>query len=127
MSNSSSQPLAQNLQRLLREGGDNNFLIVSCGEAYVQFTASPGASEIYCETVSNEYLPRARQLSNENIAQLKQLTFAPPDGDIVNFSAYFAVRDDAALHRLADLALHVLTTIYGCNDLPSMKYELNLE
>ncbi len=121
------QQLIQNLKRMLTEGGMGNFLIVSCGDAYFQFAAGRGETQIYCEAVSNEYLPRGRQLSGEQSKQLQALGFEPPDEGTHNFSRNFAVAADSALSDLASRTLRILSTVYGCAESTALEFQLNLE
>ncbi len=125
MNQSSEQQLVHNLKRMLNEGGDGNFLIVSCGDAYVQFAAKRGDTQIYCEAVSNEYLPRNKQLSDHQIAQLQQLGF-DTSSDTENFSCTLAVADETSLASIAHFVVSILTDVYGCTD-AKLEFELNLE
>ncbi|MEP7199447.1 MAG: hypothetical protein ABI874_06485, partial [Chloroflexota bacterium] len=52
------------LKRLMAEGSDGNFLIVSYRDVYVQFIRDDDATQLYGEAVSNANLPRDKQLSD---------------------------------------------------------------
>ena len=45
--------IAAALRKLTSEGGDNNFVIVSCAAAYVQFAGTRGSPDLYCEAVGD--------------------------------------------------------------------------
>ncbi len=119
-------PLIENFRRLLSDGGDDNFLIVSCGDTYIQFAAERGDTQIYCEAVSNAYLPRKQQLSDDKIAELQRLGFSPPD-ESDNFSCIFTIADESAVRRIASLTLHMLANVYGCAESAALDFQLNLE
>jgi hypothetical protein len=74
----SEDELVRSLQRLLTEGGKDDFLIVSAGDVYVQFVAFPKDKQINCEAVSNDYLPPELHLTVEKVMRLNQLGFADP-------------------------------------------------
>ncbi|MHA1447399.1 MAG: TY-Chap domain-containing protein [Candidatus Heimdallarchaeaceae archaeon] len=57
----------------LTQASEDGFLIVAPqkdSDVYVQFTYS--SEELYCEAVSNEYLPKKKQLTETKIGLLKQ-------------------------------------------------------
>jgi hypothetical protein len=120
------EQLVHNLGRLITEGGQSNFLIVSVGEVYVQFAASRGDKEVYCEAVSNEFLPPGLQLAEDKISQLRGLGFEDP-GASPNLSRTFDVTEEAALPELARLTHHILSNVYGCDAQSRLQFELVLE
>lgn len=121
----SEDELVRNLSRLLTEGGNENFLIVSAGDVYLQFAASPGNKEVYCEAVSNENLPADLHLTVQKVMALNQLGFEDT-GDLPNFSRNFDVSGEQDILELARLARSVLSDIYGCPAETKLKFELNL-
>jgi len=120
------EQLVHNLRRLIKEGGESNFLIVSVGEVYVQFAASRGDKEMYCEAVSNEFLPPELQLAEDKIVQLQGLDFEEP-GASPNFSRTFDVAEETALRELAHLTHHILSNVYGCAAQSKLQFELVLQ
>ena len=57
------------LQDIQERGGEENFVIFSAGDYYVQFACQPGDQEIYGEAVSSEYLPGDLSLSRIQVAK----------------------------------------------------------
>jgi len=117
--------IAAGLRKLASEGGSNNFLIVSSGDFYIQFAAEHGAREVWCEAVSNSYLPAARKLSLEKINELKRRGFAISDTE--NFSRKFPLAGEEDARKLAGMAVEILERAYGCSSDSPVKIELNLE
>lgn len=124
--NNDEEQLIHNLRRLITEGGESNFLIVSVGDVYVQFAASHGDKEVYCEAVSNEFLPHGLQLTEDKVSQLRELGFEEP-GASPNFSRTFDVAEEAGLRELAQLTRYILSNVYGCAAQSRLRFELVLE
>jgi|GEM_PF-260012 len=118
--------LVYNLRRLLTEGGAGNYLVASVGDVYVQFSASRGEQQIYCEAVSNQFLPRNLQLSEDKISQLRGLGFEI-GRDSPNFSRTCYIVDSQELREIARTALSILSDVYGIPPSSMIQFELNLE
>ena len=57
-------------QKILKEGGESNYFTLDFAENYyLQAASSKGANEVFCEAVSNEYLPVARKLSESQLSK----------------------------------------------------------
>ena len=122
----SESQIAVALRKLTSEGGDSNFLIVSCGDAYVQFAGAGGSTDLYCEAVGNQYLPRDRQLAPDKIGRLEQLGF-DLDADPPQFSRQFKLSGDCETRELAATTLDILTSVYDCHPDSELNIELRLE
>lgn len=118
--------LVYNLRRLLTEGGTGNYLVVSTGDVYVQFAATRGEQQIYCEAVSNQFLPQSMRLSEDKISQLRGLGFEIGRGS-PNFSRTFYIVDSQELREIARTGLSVLSDVYGIPSHSRIQFELNLE
>jgi hypothetical protein len=116
----------EHLDRLMNEAGQDSYLIVEAGDVYVQFTPGREGKGVYCEAVSNEFLPPARQLTEEQIARLEELGFEPPNGT-PNFSRSHAAAGPEDLRDLARLMLTVLSEVYGCDPRAMVKFNLTFQ
>ena len=124
--NQAESEIAGALHKLTTEGGDNNFVIVSCGDFYVQFASSRGSQELYCEAVSNEYLSKDKRLAPDRIDRLEQLGFDLDDSSS-QYSRQFKISGESEVHELARTALNILADVYGCRRDSQVKLELTLE
>src|SRR5690242_8750206 len=111
--NQAESRIADALRKLTTDGGDDNFVIVSCGDLYVQFAGSRGSKELYCEAVSNEYLSKDQQLSPDRIDRLEKLGFDLDDNSS-QYSRKFRIADDSEVRELARTTLNILADVYGC-------------
>ncbi len=118
--------LVYNLRRLLTEGGRGNYLVASVGDVYVQFAANRGEQQIYCEAVSNQFLPPSLRLNEAKISQLRSLGFEIGRGS-PNFSRTFYIVDSQELREIARTALSLFSGIYGIPPSSMIQFELNLE
>ncbi len=114
--------IAAVLQRMTREGGDGNFVIVSAGDYYVQFYGQPGDRTVGCEAVSNAYLSGKRELRLDQINELKRRGFVL-DG---NFLREFNL-DDSDEYQLAQMTVELLQRVYEVAADAMVRVELNLE
>lgn len=108
------QQITEHLKRLLSSNLEESFLIISPkgnGDVYAQFLPL-SQEELYCETVSNEFLPEKLQLNSQKISQLKKLGFELGEED-VNFHRDFEVDNDTAIEELSKLVLKIFVEIYG--------------
>lgn len=125
-SEKNKEQLKTNLHRLITEGSEDSFLIVSVGDIYVQFVPPSEEKEIYCEAVSNEFLPRRMKLDEKRTSRLKELGFEEP-GESPNYSRYFDISNDNALQEAIQTILSIFANVYGCPANSNFKFELNLE
>ncbi len=117
--------IAAALQRLTTGGGQGNFMIVTAGEVYVQFAAALGEKTVYCEAVSDEYLPAHRRLSLAQINELKDRGFAPGAGG--NYSSTFDLAGLEDARKLARSTVEILERVYGCSRDTQVEIKLTLE
>jgi hypothetical protein len=121
----SKDELVRNLSRLLTEGDSENYLIVSVGDVYLQFAASPGDNEIYCEAVSDKNFPPELQLTEQKVAQLNKLGFQET-GHVPNYSRSFQISNEQNLTELARLTRLVLSDVYGSPPEAELRFDFNL-
>jgi type III secretion system-like peptide-binding chaperone len=118
--------IARGLQELTAAGGDSNFMIISAGDFYVQFSGSRGSSQVHGEAVSNDYLKSKHRLPPEKIDELEKLHFDLVDSP-GNFTRDFEVANSDQASDVARLALDILEKIYGCPRTSPIEIELTLE
>jgi hypothetical protein len=123
MSDGHVEQIARNLKQLMDRKLDDAFLVVSCGVAYVQFMPGDGSTGLYCEAVSNAYLPKDRQLNAAQMQQLAQWGFAIGDSD--NYSATLQQSTPGSLEAIARLTEQILHEIYGVRPDAQLGFELN--
>jgi type III secretion system-like peptide-binding chaperone len=123
MSDGHAEQIARNLKQLMDSKLDDAFLIVSCGDVYVQFMPGDGNTGLYCEAVSNAHLPKDRQLGAAQMQQLAQWGFAIGDSD--NYSATLPQTVPGSLEAIARLTVQILNEVYGVRPDAQLGFELN--
>jgi hypothetical protein len=119
--------ICSGLLDLTREGGPGNFMVVSCGDVYVQFAGSPGNPQVLCESISGKYLPKKLKISGVALKKkLKTLGFAL-GGEIETFSRAYEVMTEKQARELAKLAVKILQDAYGVAKDGEVQIELSLE
>ncbi len=123
----SAAEISSGLLDITREGGPGNFLVVSAGDIYVQFAGSPGNSQVVCESISNEYLPKKLKITAESIDHLKSFGFTLGGAEIVNFSRTFEILREEQAQEVAKLAMRILREVYGLKKTTEVQIEVSLE
>ena len=123
----SAAEISSGLLDITREGGPGNFLVVSAGDIYVQFAGSPGNSQVVCESISNEYLPKKLKITAESIDHLKSFGFTLGGDEIVNFSRTFEILREEQAQEVAKLAVRILREVYGLKKTTEVQIEVSLE
>lgn len=119
--------ICSGLLDLTQEGGPGNFMVVSCGDVYVQFAGSPGNPQVLCESISGKYLPKKLKISSVALKKkLKTLGFAL-GGEIETFSRAYEVMTEKQARELAKLAVKILQDAYGVGKDGEVQIELSLE
>ena len=123
-----AEEIHSGLLDLTREGGPGNFMVVSCGDVYVQFAGSPGNPQVLCESISAKYLPKKLKISSAAAKKkLKALGFALGGGEIENFSRSYEILTEKQARELAKLTLQILKDVYGVAKNAELQLELSLE
>lgn len=99
----------------LSECGDGSFLIVEAGDYYVQFIMShPDDGILYCEAISDCFLPPDAQLEKRSADLLESLGFDEPKDDKSNYSQAFELTDaEHQLPSIAALVVKILADVYS--------------
>jgi len=114
------------IERLITEGGTQNFLIINLKDGvYIQFAAEKGKQEIYCEVSGNN--PKTNVYLNEvQINQLLQLNWSLSDSQYHNnYSQIAFVKNATDLIKLVQL-IHTTTAIFKTSE-SAYSYQLNLQ
>lgn len=117
--------IVDDLRRLLTEGGDGNYLVLSSDVYYVQFAGQPGDTGLHCEAVSDIFLPEDRALSRSGRDRLEALGFAQ-DSPEENFHRVFDVTSEEALRQIVEKAVSIFEQVYGCGPKPALDREIEL-
>ncbi|MCB0632710.1 MAG: hypothetical protein R2824_35455 [Saprospiraceae bacterium] len=116
------------IQRVITEGGDNNFLIVTLDEEknyYVQLWADKRKGVLILEAVSNNYLVTEMQLPEEQMVILRQQGFDLPDHPESNFKLEFP-HDLEIVGSLIQKIGKIAVEVYGVTEIEKKDLELLL-
>lgn len=106
--------MAQSLKQVQEEGGQANAVIFTADPErnyYVQFAGAKGQPELYAEAVSNQYIPQAYALSDEQSAQLEAMGWSLQPGG--NYIREFEASSDDERMAIAKEVLRVFVEVYG--------------
>ncbi len=116
---------ASNLEELTRWIDDfilhhmrDDFLVVEMQGRYVQFVYDDDTEEIYCEAVSNDFLPPERQVSEDRIGLLIALGFNEPGGNPDGSPNYWRTwdkHDYFSAKHVASTILQIFQDVYRCD------------
>ena len=120
--------IARALDKLISEGTDGSYLIVAIDEVYFQFLSIGDMEQrwLYCEAVSNEFLPEGQKLEPEQITALTLMGFVE-SVETPNYSCDFNVSDSAILTDIGRMTLQVFVTIYLCPPDSEVDIDLHIE
>ena len=120
--------IARALDKLISEGTDGSYLIVAIDEVYFQFLSIGDLQQrwLYCEAVSNEFLPEGQKLEPEQITALTLLGFVETV-ETPNYSCDFNVSDSGVLADIGRMTLQVFATIYLCPSDSEVDIDLHIE
>lgn len=114
-------------QKILKEGGDSNYFTLDFAENYyLQAASAKGANEVFCEAVSNEYLPATRKLSESQLSKLVDLGWKKPSEGNVNFSIELTVNDKIDIDKLVNFVAQTLSEVYGANEIKKEYFQIFL-
>lgn len=115
--------------------GVGSYVIVDVGGAFVQFAGTRGDTELWCETVSNHYLPVERRLGEVQIARLHELGFSSPTrtpwdepkkGRCPNYHRSVDVGTEARLSEAGLMVFEILREVYDFGPDAEMRIELRM-
>ena len=120
--------IARALDKLISEGTDGSYLIVAIDEVYVQFLPIGDRDEpwVYCEAVSNEFLPPGQKLEPEQITALTLLGFAETI-ESPNYCREFMVPDMEVMTEVGRMTLQMFATIYLCPSDSEVDIDLHID
>jgi len=111
------------LNELLAEGGTSGLLTIESGRVYGQFTFAPDKNLLYCELVSNQFLPKDVQLSPEKLSLLPARGFQVP-AEPGNFNRTYLLTDRLVAENAVLDVLSLFTDAYGLDPIPHFKVVL---
>ena len=120
--------IARALDKLISEGTDGSYLIVAIDEVYFQFLSIGDMEQrwLYCEAVSNEFLPEGQKLEPEQITALTLMGFVE-SVETPNYSCDFNVTGSAILTDIGRMTLQVFVTINLCPPDSEVDIDLHIE
>jgi hypothetical protein len=121
------QEVIKNLKRLIAQGGQGNFLILSFKDAYMQFAGVKGETQIHCETVSNNFLSKASKLNNDQIEKLVALGFSMPDNKTSNFVMPYDLNSETDFEQLSQIVWSVFFDVHKFPESTKLSFKINLE
>lgn len=120
--------ILMSIQIILNKGGSNNFVIYELGEDYyIQLSASPGDTEIFCEAVSNKNLSEGLKLSELQQSTLLELRWHKPNQHHDNYCIRHLVNSEHNRNALAQLIVITADRVYNYTEFNSNSIRVNLE
>ncbi len=116
------------LQRLLSEGGSQNFMIIHLDtDYYMQMAARSGSPEVLLESVSNHYLASQKQLGWAAQQKMIELGWNVPQQKEENYSIQAFIDSSAAQHKYITLLEETAKNVFGISEIQDAMIELVLE
>jgi hypothetical protein len=116
------------IEQLITKGLDENFAIFNLSkDYYIQISAVKDDTEVYCEAISNNYLPKENQLTMPQINQLKSLNWEEPASPQDNYSNNFPINSASEKTELANYLIKTAATVYNCEIITEKMVDLNLD
>jgi T3SS (YopN, CesT) and YbjN peptide-binding chaperone 3 len=113
------------LRQLTAYRGDS-FIIVSGGDAFVQFAPQKGR-RLWCETTGNRFLGEGKRLAKDAISRLSSLGFRESTArQKARGNFYRLYEPTVKMAAIADDAVTILTTVYG-SDPAKLEFELMVD
>lgn len=124
--NNHKNKVLEYLNRLINEAQEDGFLILSIGDVYVQFTIEEDLSILYCETVSNQYLPQKSKLKKDQTDKLLALGLNYPDSGHSNFYMGIYLKNKNCKEQAALVALSVFFQVHNISEASEISFKLEL-
>jgi hypothetical protein len=116
------------IEQLITKGLDENFAIFNLSkDYYLQISAVKNDTEVYCEAISNNYLPTDNQLTIAQINQLKNLNWEEPASPQDNYMNNFPINSTAEKTILVNYLIETAATVYNCAIITERMVDLNLD
>ncbi len=113
------------LSELLANGGTVGLLTLESGRVYGQFTFAPDKQQMYCELVSNQFLPKELQLTPEKLDLVSKRGYQAPAKE-GNFSRTYPSGDRKVVENAVLDMLSLFTDAYGLDPIPHFKVVLTI-
>ncbi len=114
------------MEEITTEGGEQNICIIYLTEDYyLQFTGSKGNNELYCEAVSNQFLPEDLQLSDAQNQQLLDLGWS--EADFGNYSKSTRFEAGDAKMQLIKFIMETAKDVYKAPINEDTEFTIELE
>jgi hypothetical protein len=118
--------ITEALHQVLNQGGDNNFFVVQLdANFYIQVAGTKGSPDVMLEAISNEYLPKNRQLTKVQHDKLIALGWELPDGS--NYTMDCSIRTSDEIERTAELIQLTASEVYNTKVITDQMLELSLD
>ena len=103
--------VAAALEELLTRPDGNHLVVQADAEPsyWTQYLADDGA--VWCEAVSNEFIPSDYALGNGQMRRLAELGWNPPEENLPNW--WWAATKETPSDEIAALTVKTLTSVYG--------------
>ena len=116
------------INKILKEGGDSNYFVINITkDYYIQAASSKGAEDVFCEAVSNQYLPQASKLSTDQLNKLNEIGWKKPTESNVNFFLELPADNDVAINFLTNFLASTITAVYSTENITKESFEFHLE
>ena len=121
-------PLLTRLRQLVTSDQDGGFLILSVGDYYVQFLKDSAKSTLYCEAISDTYLPPKLRLAPESVRRFLSFGFERPDAICPNYHISFDLNEaERFLSSMASLVVKVMAEVYDVGQNAKLDVRLDLQ
>ncbi len=118
--------LSAAIQRVLTEGGEFNYFIISLSEIHYLQVASEKSSKQFCiEAVSDNYLEEGFKLSEFQKNKLEELEWELESGDD-NYNQWFDIENEEDKIMISKLLVTTAKEVYGCDEITSNMIQLEL-
>ncbi len=122
--------ITQNLHKIQKEGGDENFVkftVDSSANIFIQLAGKRGDENLYAEAASNQVISNDYQLSSEQMGRIKALGWKPPMGDEINYHREWQAKSHEDLVKIALMITQTFEEGYGISPNQSLEITLNLD
>jgi len=103
-----------------------NFLIITNADYYIQFVYHPDVRSLYCEAVSNAFLPNRVKLTEEAEGMLLNIGFTKPIGPASNYTRVFALSGKGTeFEEVSRVAIKVFSDVYCVSQSAELDFGLS--
>ena len=118
--------ITEALKQVLNQGGDNNFFVVQLdANFYIQVAGTKGSPKVILEAVSNEFLPKNKQLTKTQHDRLIQLGWELPKDS--NYTMDISIRTSEEIAKTVELIQLTASEVYNTKVITDLMLELSLD